>query len=71
LEKWADPRVVDGLRGTFSHYDEADIRRGLTATTDLFRKIAIEVAEKLNYTYPAEPDRLVTKWIKACLSGKV
>jgi len=28
LEEWADPYALKGLRETFAHYDEADIKRG-------------------------------------------
>jgi len=70
LEKWADPRVLEGLCSVFTQYDEEDMGRGLLATMDLFRKIAMETAEKLKYPYPTEPDKRVIEWIRACLSEK-
>jgi len=69
LEEWADPCVVQGLRGAFAHYDEEDIRRALFATMGLFRWIAKETAEKLGYAYPAEAERHVTELVKSCLSA--
>jgi aminoglycoside 6-adenylyltransferase len=68
LEGWAHSETVKGLRETFAHYEEADIKRALLATIDLFRWLATETATKLNYPYPAEADKNVTKWIRACIS---
>lgn len=65
LEEWADSDVIKELRKTFSYYDEADIKRGLLATMNLFRKISMEIAEKLNYSYPIELDKKITEWIRS------
>ncbi|MEM2906282.1 MAG: aminoglycoside 6-adenylyltransferase [Candidatus Bathyarchaeia archaeon] len=69
LEEWADPRVLQGLRGAFAHYDEEDVKRALFATMDLFRWIAAETAEKLGYPYPTEADEHVTELVNNCLSA--
>jgi hypothetical protein len=37
---------------------------------DLFRWIAMEIAEKLDYQYPEKVDRQVNEWVKTCLSGE-
>jgi len=37
LDQWADPRAVAGLREAYAQYGEADVRRALFATMDLFR----------------------------------
>jgi len=68
LEEWADSEAVKGLRETFAHYDEADVKRALLATIDLFRRLATETARRLNYSYPVEADEKVTEWIRACIS---
>jgi aminoglycoside 6-adenylyltransferase len=68
LEKWADPRAVAGLRIAFGHYDDADVRRALLATLDLFRWLAREIAEGQGFSYPSEADQRITEWIKQCLS---
>ena len=65
LEKWADPGVLRQMRDVFSHYDEADVRRGLLAAISLFRALALETAERLGYPYPEEADCKVTEWIRA------
>jgi aminoglycoside 6-adenylyltransferase len=68
LEKWAEPEVLEKMRNVFSHYDEADVQRGLLAAMALFRTIAVEVAEKLTFDYPLDADQQVTEWIKARFS---
>jgi aminoglycoside 6-adenylyltransferase len=70
LEKWADPRAVKGLKDAFAHYDEDDIWRALLATMDLFRWLAVETAERLNYDYPTHADEYATKLVKELLAGK-
>jgi aminoglycoside 6-adenylyltransferase len=64
LEKWADPQILRQMRDVFSHYDEADVRRGLLVSIGLFRALALETAERLGYSYLEEADALVTEWIK-------
>jgi len=68
LEEWADPRAVKELEGAFAHYSEADLRRALLATMDLFRWLAVETASLLKYPYPATADQRITAWVKDCLS---
>jgi len=64
LERWASPRVVEDLRDAFAHYDEDDLWRGLLATMDLFRWVAIETAELLGHTYPSSADGHATELVK-------
>ncbi len=71
LEQWADPRAVEGLRGAFAHYDEADVARALLATMDLFRWLARETAERLGYPYPAAADQHATALVQEYLSEHV
>lgn len=70
LEKWADPRIVEGLRDAFAHYDEADLWRGLLATMDLFRWAAVETAELLGYAYPSLADEHATEIVKGLSTGR-
>lgn len=67
LEEWVDPRVLERLKDVFAHYDKDDIRRGLMATMDMFRGLAVETAERLDYPYPTLADKHTTEWIKVCL----
>jgi aminoglycoside 6-adenylyltransferase len=68
LEEWADPRIVGGLRLAFAHYDAEDLGRGLLATMDLYRWVAVEVTQRLGHTYPAAADAHATEWVSNCLS---
>jgi len=68
LERWADPQVLKQMRHAFSHYNEADVKRGLLAAMTLFHTVAAEVAEKLKYKYPVDADKQVTEWIEARFS---
>lgn len=65
LERWADPRIIADLRGAFAHYDEDDVWQALANTMQLFRWIAKEVAEKLDYTYPKDIDQFISQWVNA------
>jgi len=70
LEEWAEPKVTSELRNTFAHYDNEDIKCSLLASMNLFRRIAIETANKLNYAYPTETDEQIRKWIEKTLEKK-
>ena len=65
MERWADPRIIAELRGAFAHYDEDDVWQALASTMQLFRWIAKEVAEKLDYTYPQDADQFASRWVDA------
>jgi aminoglycoside 6-adenylyltransferase len=71
LEKWADPRAVEGLRNAFAHYDTEDIGRALIEEVKLFRWIAEETAGKLNYRFQVDVAEHVAEWVKTCLSQHV
>jgi len=71
LEKWADPRAVEGLRSAFAHYDADDVGRALIEEVKLFRWIAEETAEKLNYRFQVDVAEHVAEWLKTCLSQRV
>lgn len=64
LEKWASPSILEGLRDVFSHYDRDDVKRALLATMELFRRISMEVAEKLGYSYPTALDQQIVEWVE-------
>jgi aminoglycoside 6-adenylyltransferase len=69
LEEWANPKAVEGLHETFAHYKMEDIKRALLASIDLFRWLATETGTRLNYPYPTEADKNVTKWIRTSIYG--
>jgi aminoglycoside 6-adenylyltransferase len=69
LERWADPRIVEGLRDAFAHYDEDDLWRRLLATMDLFRWVAIETAGLLEHAYPSSADEHATSLVKSLFAN--
>ncbi|HEY7834654.1 MAG TPA: aminoglycoside 6-adenylyltransferase [Ktedonobacterales bacterium] len=69
-DAWADPRALAALRGAFARYDSDDIWRALAATMDLYRWLALELAERVSYAYPAEADRQVTALIHELAAGR-
>ena len=69
IEEWAEGWIIQKFSDCYAHYERDDIKRSLLATMDLFRLIALEIADKLNYKYPTKADGYSTNWvIKAVLS---
>jgi aminoglycoside 6-adenylyltransferase len=68
LEEWAYPGALDGLREAFAYYEDADLRRALLVTMDLFRRIGRETATRLGCAYPEEADERVTAWVVGLLA---
>ena len=64
LERWADPGVLDRLRGAFAGYDEAEVARALLATMELFTDLARATAQEAGFDYPEAEDRAVTDWVR-------
>lgn len=69
IEKWADPRIIEGLKTTYSYYDKKDIEHALFETMNLFRWISKEVCKYLNIKYPTIPDEKASDWIKSNLTN--
>ena len=68
LEQWADPRAVEGLRSAFGRYDARDLWQALLGTMALVRWLAPEIAELLNFAYPAQSVAQVIAWVEACFA---
>ncbi len=68
LEEWADPGALDDLREAFGYYEEADVRRALLVTMNLFRRIGRKTAARLGCAYPEEADQRVTAWVGGLLA---
>jgi aminoglycoside 6-adenylyltransferase len=69
IKEWVDPEIWGELQTVFSHFDSNDSWRGLLATTELFRRAALETAEQAGLVYPTEGDASVTQYI-AGFEGK-
>jgi len=64
LDKWADNRIAQELKGVFPHYDKEDIKRALLTMMNLFSWLAKETAEKLNYDYPKNEEEKALEYVK-------
>ena len=67
LEQWTDQHTLQELKTTFTHYNKLDTCRTLTASLDMFHRIATETAEKLGYHYPEETNKRIEEWLKTRL----
>jgi aminoglycoside 6-adenylyltransferase len=63
LEEWVDPRALRELKSAFAHYDSDDIWHALFVTMNLFRWLAIETAQKLDFLYPSNGDAKATELV--------
>jgi aminoglycoside 6-adenylyltransferase len=64
LKKRLPPEVWEALEGTYACAGIADNWEALFRTMALFRRVGIEVAADLGYTYPLDLDRRVTAYVR-------
>jgi len=64
IDKWAEPWILEKLAECFAHYNKDDIKNALLATMDLFRMVATQIADKLEFEYPYEADNFATTWVR-------
>lgn len=69
LERWADPLILAELRKTFARYDEKEVKEALYHTALLFRRLALETAQKLKYDYPSSAEEKVWTLVSTLMSG--
>jgi hypothetical protein len=65
IDDWADPTHLEAFKDCYARYDVDDVKRATRATMTLFRTVAVDVADLLNYTYPHDEDHLIATWIEA------
>lgn len=63
IEEWAEHWIIDKLTQCFSHYNKEDMRAALITTMELFRSVAIEAAERLDFQYPVMADEYAAAWV--------
>lgn len=64
LEKYLSKQTWLALMFTYPEGSYDAVWRALFSSSDLFRNISKEVAERLNYEYPHDDDRNVTAYLK-------
>ena len=67
VEEWVAPALRDELAATFAQYDATDLRRALVALTDLFERLAGDVATATGCTYPTRTDAEIRRWVTATI----
>jgi aminoglycoside 6-adenylyltransferase len=69
LEKWADPAIIERLKGCFADYDLPVLKRALGRHMDLYHDLALDVAAKLGIPYPDEARQQVIEWINKTIEN--
>lgn len=67
LAAWADPQALAAMPETFAAYERDDLQRALFATLDMYRRLALETAERLGFLHPGETEEKITEWIRSVL----
>jgi aminoglycoside 6-adenylyltransferase len=62
--EWVDEPTRNELHQVFGHFEAEDSWRALIATMNLFRRLAIAVANDLGFKYPAALDQKVTRKVE-------
>ena len=60
IERHLDEGTIGLLHGTYASLEADDLWRALFTLVDLFRAVALEVADALGFRYPAEIDERMT-----------
>ncbi|MBT4917457.1 hypothetical protein HON58_03395, partial [Candidatus Peregrinibacteria bacterium] len=63
MQKWVSSETWHDLHKCFSHFDAENSWKALENTLSLFRRIALEAAELLGYSYPKEVDRNLSEYV--------
>ena len=65
LEKWADPEAVQTMKDCFARYGRADLVRALTASAELYARIAREAFERAGFSgYPEKAEKTALDYLK-------
>lgn len=56
LDRWAEKEILSDLKKCFAHYDREDMVSALSATMNLFCRLANQTAEMKGYKYPKEAE---------------
>ena len=56
LDRWAEKEILSDLKKCFAHYDREDMLSALSATLNLFCRLAGQTAEMKEYKYPIEAE---------------
>lgn len=63
IENWADPRLVNCFTTMFAIYDRNSMLLAMKETMSIFRLLANEVGDSLNYPYPQQADQAAVSFL--------
>ena len=63
LDDWADPRAVAELPRCFTVDTSGELWEALRTTCDLFHWLAVDITERLRFTYPQASEIYSREWI--------
>ncbi|WP_213371383.1 aminoglycoside 6-adenylyltransferase [Mesobacillus boroniphilus] len=63
IENWADARLVSCFSKMFAIYDRNSMFLAMKETMSIFRLLAVEVGESLNYPYPHQADQAAERFL--------
>ena len=70
FEKWVDQEILNELLQIYSSYEEDDIWDEIFKILEIFQRIAREIADKIEYSYPDETFRNVKQLIHELYSTR-
>ena len=63
MKTWLQPDIWEELQGAFSGLQSAVSWEALETSMSLFRRVATATAEGLQYSYPSQVDRNVSRFV--------
>jgi len=69
MKNWVSPSTWKELQTIYSHFDAQESWKALESTIELFRKLSIETAKELRFSYPHEMDQNITGYIQSLKSS--
>jgi aminoglycoside 6-adenylyltransferase len=67
MQEWVSKETWAELNNCFAHFDADDSWKALIATSDLFRTVAMQTAERLGYRYPMGVDKNITIFVQQAM----
>ena len=64
LQRHLDPTTYEELKRTYVGAGEEENWQAMFATIDLFRRVAVEVGERLGYRYPEDLHERVVRYLQ-------
>ena len=63
MQSWVEPGIWQAFFEIFAHFDVEDSWRAVCALMPLYRRLAGETAQQLNYVYPYPMDKAISEFI--------